>query len=159
MITYRQASIEDVHDLTPRLRASDKEECLHYAGPHYESSLVESVVACGDRAEAALDPDGKVIAILGCSSEHKYPFIGVPFMVGSDDIEKYPKHALTDARARTKVWAEEFPLLLNMVYAENTQTIKWLKRVGYTIGFLHNWGYSKAPFYNFYKGDITLCVP
>ena len=156
MISYRQATVEDVLELGPKLRECDVEELVLSAGPDFIDALVGSIELAGGAAEAAVDLDGNVIAILGCC-ETDDPKLGIPFMVCSDEVNKYPKHVVRDAKARTILWNEKYPTLLNMVYAGNTKTIKWLEHVGYTIGSLHeDYGYAKAPFHVFYriKGDV-----
>jgi hypothetical protein len=107
---------------------------------------------CRGQAEAAIDAEGNVIAILGCCYVESNTNLGVPFMVCSDEVDKYPKQVVKDAKARTLKWNKKHPVLVNMVYSQNETTIKWLQRIGYTIGELNEkWGYAAAPFYKFYR--------
>jgi hypothetical protein len=152
MINYRQATIEDVLELGPNLRECDVEELVLAAGPDYMNSLVGSIELAKGLTEAAIDPAGNVIAILGCCGVEDNKDIGIPFMVCSDAVDKYPKRVVRDAKQRTRLWSKKYPTLLNMVYAGNTKTIKWLEHIGYTIGELNEtYGYAKAPFYLFYR--------
>jgi len=150
MISYRPAVAADVTEILPNLRANDIEELLLSSGPEYDSSLVKSIELCQGDAEAAIDRDGNVIAILGCCVSSAE--VGVPFMVCSDEVNKYPKNVIKDAKARTLRWSDKYPMLINMVYSGNVKTIKWLKHVGYTIGEIdEHWGYANAPFHAFYR--------
>lgn len=152
MINYRQATIADVHELVPHLRACDVEELTLSAGPNFTEALVKSIAMAGGEAESAIDPDGNVIAILGCCKVKENDKLGIPFMVCSDAVDKYPKHVIHDAKERTEQWNKKYPMLINMVYAGNKTTIKWLEHIGYTIGDLNeHWGFAKAPFYTFYR--------
>lgn len=152
MINYRQATKADVDELVPNLRSNDVEELLLSCGPKYSEALLTSVDVCEGRAEAAIDPAGNVIAILGCSKFKGKEGTGIPFMVCSDEVNKYPKHVIRDAKERTRKWNAKYPMLINMVYAGNTKTIKWLEHIGYTIGKRDDsFGYAKASFYAFYR--------
>ena len=152
MISYRKAEIADVIELLPKLRACDVVELLLSSGPEYGQALVDSIAMCGGEAEAAIDADGNVIAILGCCYVESNKNLGVPFMVCSDEVDKYPKEVIKDAKARTIKWNNKHPVLVNMVYSKNETTIKWLQHIGYNLGELdENWGYASAPFYKFYK--------
>jgi len=152
MISYRKAKAEDVRELMPKLRAVDVVELLLSAGPEYGKALIDSVDMCRGQAEAAIDAEGNVIAILGCCYVESNTNLGVPFMVCSDEVDKYPKQVVRDAKERTRKWNKKHPVLANMVHSQNEKTIKWLQHIGYTIGELNeNWGYASAPFYQFYK--------
>jgi hypothetical protein len=152
MISYRKAEIADVIEILPKLRESDVIELLLSSGPEYGQALIDSIEMCHGEAESAIDAEGNVIAILGCCSVESNQNLGVPFMVCSDEVDKYPIQVVSDAKARTELWNNKHPVLVNMVYSKNETSIKWLQHIGYNLGELdENWGYASAPFYKFYK--------
>lgn len=147
-ITYRSSTIEDAAEITPNLRASDVEELTRSYGPNLEECIRKSIKG-SDSVESAMS-DGKVVAILGIYAGGEG--IGIPWMVSTDASRKFIRNILQDAKAHVLEWEKKYPIQLNMVYAENKITIRWLKAIGYTIGPLNpKWGYAQAPFYQFYR--------
>lgn len=72
--------------------------------------------------------------------------VQVMWLIGSTHIDKCP---LTFWRCSKLVIAylrEKYPLMMNMVYGKNVQTISWLRRLGFTISPPEKWGTKGALF-------------
>lgn len=124
----RPATIEDAIALEPRLREADRVE-LAAAGYHdFLSPLTEGIELS---AEAwAFEVNGTVHAIMGIA-----PFDGFasPWLLGSNELFDFKRQLCTLPHQFTPRWAQTYGLLKNYVHAENTQSIRWLRRMGFTI--------------------------
>ena len=151
-LTYRVATLDDAVSLSSRLRPEDATEVRLGTGRPAEEVLVESV-AISEVAEAAV-VDGVVIAIRGISlaSLPGNAIIGVPWMLCSPDVLRWSKRMVKDAIEWVAHHGNTYHIMGNMVHAENTKALGWLKHIGFTIGNLYpEWGVGKAPFYQFYR--------
>ena len=149
-IIFRDATLEDALSLAPRLRAADLREITLATELTIEHVLVQSLGLSDGTAFAAIESDtGLVIAMGGVVDQGA---VGVPWLLGSEEVRKYPAVLICAARDITLEWSKKFPTLVNMVHAENLLSIRWLKHIGYTLGKLFpEYGAGKAPFYQFYK--------
>ncbi len=87
----------------------------------------------------------------GTASCLLYP-IGIPWLLGSPEVTRFGKHLVGGAKRWVLEMESKYPVLVNMVHAENTLAIKWLQHIGFTLGPLYpEWGVGKAPFYQFYR--------
>lgn len=106
-----------------------------------DSSFECFVVKIGDRPVAVFgialtDPDG---------------LFGVPWAVLSKEMRKYPKELMRTSRAIVQRWSQMFPVLENYVHADNVRAIRWLERIGFTIGKQIKVGRSSY----FYQFEMT----
>lgn len=151
MITYRQATLDDAVSLSKRLRREDAIEVSLTTGDAPEATLKASVGSpAAEESWAAVGTDGKVIALWGV---HRYQLVaGIPWMLASPEVTRYSKRLVKDGRQWVNRINLSFPILTNMVHADNTSAINWLKSLGFTIGALYpEFGVGKAPFYQFHK--------
>lgn len=145
-LTYRPATVEDAVSLSGRLRHEDMVEVHLASGKSPEEVLVLSL-SISEVAEAAV-VDGEVIAIRGIGGGGG---IGVPWLLCSPEVSRWSKRMVADAIPWVAHHLQRYQMLTNMVHAENTKAIQWLRRLGFTIGDLHpEWGAGKAPFHQFY---------
>ena len=146
-LTYRVATLDDAVSLSSRLRPEDATEVRLGAGRPPQDVLVDSI-GMSEVAEAAV-VEGTVIAIRGVS---RMDTVGVPWMLCSPDVMKFTKRMVADAIPWVVHHGQQYSMLVNMVHAENTKALGWLKHIGFTIGNLYpEWGVGKAPFYQFYR--------
>lgn len=92
-----------------------------------------------------------------CPVETEYGEQGVIWMLGTDLLDRetrYPLQRRLFARA-TRLVVEEFskqwPVLLNMTYAENAKALRWLKWLGFELGKEFVVGETQARFVEFRK--------
>ncbi|WP_019406189.1 hypothetical protein [Stutzerimonas stutzeri] len=123
----RPANIEDVFALAPRLRSADRVELAAQGYADVEIALAESIVLSEE--VWAFDHGGQVHAVGGVVAAE----CGVPWMLGSDELFTHKKALMTVPLHYIPRWLERFGLLMNMVHAENHQSIRWLQRIGFTI--------------------------
>lgn len=147
-LTYRRASMDDAVSLAPRLRPADAEEVRLSCGDDIEGALIQSV--CDSDVAEAVVLEGRVICLRGITDGGAG--VGVPWLLGSPEVTRFTKHLVGGAKRWVLDMEQKYPLLINMVHAENALAIKWLQHIGFTLGPLFpEWGVGKAPFYQFYR--------
>ena len=153
-ITFREATPGDIEELVPRLRQADIDECEALFGR-------DTVLAT---ALHGLRPDGVAfvavregitIAVFGVCPGEK-PGHGVPWMVGTNELDKCGRELMAEARSCLNVWHRFYPTLMNVVDARNTKSIRWLKRLGFTLRAPEPMGVGGLLFHPFDKTDLVI---
>ena len=146
-IEIRLATSDDVEQLIADLREADRQELIA-SGEDPEDAIRRSV--CDSVWTVAVRIDGKLAAITGLA-----PINGLlgsqasPWMLGTPHVDKYPSVLVKVGRLYSGAMLEQYPHLLNFVDARNTRSIRWLKRLGFTIHPAHVFGGRAHPFHLF----------
>jgi len=74
---------------------------------------------------------------------------GIPWMIGTNAIEKHKKAFLKACSLIFPALKEEYSYLENYVDARNTTSIKWLKWLGFEVFEPHPFGLDRLPFHRF----------
>lgn len=146
----RQATVEDIEFLAPRLRQADKAECYAAFGieplPIMKAGLVE-----GDETLTLVAPTGVPVGVLGVVAS-EIEGAGSIWLVASDDIHQYQMTFLRHSKPVLTVLEQNYLALHNYVDARNELHIKWLKWMGFTFINLHqHHGFKQLPFYEFIR--------
>jgi hypothetical protein len=75
---------------------------------------------------------------------------GVPWLLGTDGALKYKRHFLIQVPEIINEMLTVCPRLFNYVHTENKVSIKWLKRIGFTLGDPVEYGCEGELFHKFY---------
>jgi hypothetical protein len=80
--------------------------------------------------------DGRetLVAIYGVGDYGGLPNVGVPWMLATDDLEKYQLTFLKKCKSRVQDMHDSFGTLMNYVHSKNTVSIQWLKWMGFELG-------------------------
>lgn len=149
-LVIREGTVADALSLSSRLRIADLREIILTAGPDVERTLVASV-ECSVECWAA-EEHGVVIALGGLSMASSDVPIGIPWLLGSDEVLKYPIRLVKEGRLAVARWESLCEVLTNMVHRDNRVHIEWLKKIGFSLGpTVPEWGEGKAPFIQFYR--------
>lgn len=144
----RKATAADCHELFPKLRKQDRVEIELSSGDPTVGVMLRSLEA-SDEAWVALDESGELFGIYGVAEVQG---LGSPWMVATPTVYRYSRELVRDGRAWVQSILPRYSRLFNFVHAENTQSIAWLRRLGFTIGELvPDYGAGKAPFHLFYQ--------
>lgn len=76
--------------------------------------------------------------------------LGVPWMLGTEDALKYKRNFLIQAPAVIDEMLSVCPRLVNYVHAQNTVSINWLKRIGFTVDHPEPHGVAGELFHKFH---------
>ena len=133
--TFREATPGDIRELVPRLRQADIDECEAQFG----RGTTLDVTLYGLRPDGVAFVavrEGKTIAAFGVSpgdDPGDEAGVGIPWLVGTDAMDRCARELLTEARTVLKIWHRFYPILSNVVDARNSKSIRWLKRLGFTV--------------------------
>lgn len=149
MYYIREALMEDASAIAPHLRDADKNEITASSGPYHEKAILYSILS--SEAWTVCLPDGTPICIFGVGDDTQGG--GIPWMIGTDEMTKYRKPLIKDARKWVLKKLEDFPVLWNYVDSRNRVHIKWLHHIGFTVSAIPEYiGYDpEVPFYNFHR--------
>lgn len=144
MIEFVAASPAHIGTIANRMREIDAKECAIMGRSPKRAlrlSLRASVVAWTAKV------DGKPEAMFGASSVSLLGGEGSPWLLMTDEALKHRRSLLTDARRYADVMQGMFPLLSNNVHADNAVAIRWLERLGFTVGPVFDMaGHPMRPF-------------
>lgn len=149
MAFYRTALREDIPELARTMREQDRVEIWHSHGLAPLEALEFSFDLAVEN-NSIISDEGKVIGMFGVGEVA--PNIGIPWLLGSDELPKIAREFIPESRKWIERVHERHDLLYNYVYAENSVSIRWLKWLGFSfIRRIDDWGANPAPFYEFVK--------
>ncbi len=148
-VTTRLTTPDDIVFVAKNLRRQDKIEMQAMQGEdvNIEATLQHSVSITEEPVTVMLDT-GVVGCILGIAPVLDTK-IGVPWLVGTDDIEDYGREFVCMGRELVEKGLEKYDLLCNYVDARNLRSIEWLKRIGFEVQAPTPFGKYGLPFHLF----------
>jgi hypothetical protein len=151
MITFDRPDENHLWQLANNMRQSDIEEVQAGSGDSPFTGLVRSVRAT-PHPIVVIDPDrGEVLSAFGvCDTGLLTPGVGVPWFLASKNAHKYVREYATFVPPVMEMYREAYHLLVNYVDARNKVSIRWLKRLGFTIEDPIIYGCEQRPFHRFY---------
>jgi len=126
----REATADDLISLAPRLRQADIEEILINKDSDVTRILLQGLATSAQ--SWVLLWDGVVEFAGGVVDAGNG--VGIPWQVGSDAIRKHVKKYLEVSKQVLQEWQTTFTMLHNFVGVHNTESIHYIKRLGFTIG-------------------------
>ncbi len=144
-------SLEDsakVWSVANRLRVGDKQEVWLSSGKSPKRCAFESFTH--SKHTWVITVNGHPECLFGVGESHK-PDVGVVWMLGTDEVPKHRKALLREARAWVEQMLDIYPTLYNLVHADNTVSIAWLKRLGFTLMLPMAHGPFGATFIPFFR--------
>lgn len=148
-VVIRAATEADVYDLAPRMRGADRDEvrASHDMGP--EQALLTSLRG-STHAWAGL-ADGKLTVMFGVAPASLLYRVGVPWLLGSEDVEKYQIPFIRRCRGYVGEMLLCYSHLVNLVDSRNTVSQRWLKWMGFEMSQPEPYGFHRLPFIRFEK--------
>jgi len=141
---------EDILDLIKNISIEDKREILAQ-GVSVEwgvrHTLETSLEACAFRIE------GKLAAMTGLCVNGVLVESVYPWLLGTPEMQKYPRLVLKYSRGILARWHAQYPCLTNYVDARHHRAIQWLTHLGARFEFIPEYGVYKRPFYKFSFGE------
>lgn len=142
----RPSVSEDIQYLAENIRLEDRQEIWHIARKTpleafqlgFEMSDQPLTVVWGD----------KPVAMFGVSGANG---IGIPWMLATDDLKKIAKSFLRECRSYVQRMHNNYPFLINMVWAKNEIHIQWLRWLGFQFDEPMTMGPDNEMFIRFYR--------
>ena len=125
------ASVVHVGPIATRMREIDKLECaIMGRGPKraLRQSLAGSTVAW------TVKINGRAEAMMGAAAVSTLDGIGSPWLLMTDEAVRHARVLVVLGRGYSDAMQGLFRVLENNVHADNDVSIRWLSRLGYTIG-------------------------
>lgn len=155
-VKFSAATVFDLLELAGGLRYLDQQELIATAGDDIWGTLERSLDVSDDPVSVKTDY-GALIAVFGVSPASLLSDTAAPWLLGTDLMTTYAKRILHHARRYVAFASERYPLLVNYVDARNEPSLRWLKRVGFTVDDQPvPYGVSGLPFHKFHKGLIDV---
>ena len=125
----------------------DIDEC--WAASHNTplEALTQSLAASPDAKTGFYK--GRVVCMYGVAEMSILSNVGIPWLLGTDEIEKHSKYFLRQNRHYMKEIKRKYSLLINFVDARNTVAIRWLKWLGFEVFDEQPFGPDDVPFRRF----------
>ncbi len=146
-VDIRDTTVKDVAVLAARMRASDRREVAAYGHTDVMRAVTSSVANSVLCWSAFIDDE--LAAILGAAPLSVMGGVGSPWMLGTDVLTRHSRVLVSQTPAYIDRMLVAFPHLLNFVHAENTTSVRWLRRLGFTIHPAMPFGELGAPFHKF----------
>lgn len=130
-VLIRPAEPGDAAVLFANLREADRAECEAYGHP----DLAQSLESCVARSMLCWSGfvDGELAAILGAAPVSVVSGIGSPWMLGTPVLERHSRVLVQRTPEYIGKMLNAFPHLVNFVHAKNTTSVRWLRRLGFTL--------------------------
>jgi len=150
MIEYEvvPARFEHAVDLANNMAEADRQE-LYAVGAHSPLQGILSSVAVSRDATSGL-ADGRVVCMFGIATATALSFVGVPWMLGAEELPQHARRFLRLNKAYMEAVKEEYSELANFVDARNKRSIRWLEWLGFDFDKAVDFGPYGLPFHRFH---------
>ena len=128
-IRIRPTETGDAALLAANLRASDRAELQAVGFWDALAPIADSVVTSSLCWSAFAD--GELACILGVAPLGEQT--GAPWMLGTPVLDAQSRVLVRETPHYITRMLGAFPHLLNFVHAENTTSVRWLRRLGFTL--------------------------
>ena len=130
-VLIRPTQSGDAELLAANLRAADLAECLAYG----REDLTAGIVGSANRSMLCWTAfiDGELAAILGVAPVNVMAGIGSPWMLGTPVLDRHSRVLVQRTPGYIAKMLNAFPHLVNFVHAKNTTSVRWLRRLGFTL--------------------------
>ncbi len=147
MIEFYGVTDESVEWVALHMRESDTREVFSATGLPNLDVLQYSVQQPGETLVAW--DDEEPIALFGVSAPSLLSTTGSPWMLGTDRLKKYRRELMKFGKLYVKEWSQRYDTLMNFVHAENVTSVRWLRRIGFSIHDPIPWGVRGELFHPF----------
>lgn len=125
------AQLSDIDLLAPRMRASDRAEVMASHG-HTPRQALEYSLATSTYAWTGWVGD-QPVCMFGVTPISVLGGQGSPWLLGSDELCRWPKTFLRRCRPCVAAMLSVYPLLDNLVHDDNVVSKKWLRWLGFKL--------------------------
>ncbi|POP42154.1 hypothetical protein CHU32_21130 [Superficieibacter electus] len=142
------ATASHIEEILPRVRAADAEEFAATNGWSVrrvlETGLRTSTFCCAGLV------NGRVVTVFGVAPGSMIGGYGIPWLVGTDELEKYQRTFLRRCGKVVNAMLTVYPYLENYVDARNHVAKSWLHWLGFNIEDAAPYGVNGLPFHRFH---------
>jgi hypothetical protein len=143
-----ESSPEHIKPVALNMRAADVAE-IWAAGKNRPENALKASMALSQYCKTIMIDDAPA-AIFGVTPLSSLTGRGVPWLLGTAQIESIPHRFLKGSMVYLRDMARGFSYLENWVDARNAHSIAWLKWLGFVIMPSEPYGHLRLPFHRFY---------
>ena len=130
-VDVHDADQADVLRLAARMRDIDRREIWEMAEMRPYDAAVYSVAS--SRYSRAIYVNGEICCIYGVGTDEDDDSLGVPWMLSTDELAKYPRLIVSLGREAVAEMKELYIALANYVHVDNAVAIRWLEWLGFDV--------------------------
>lgn len=93
--------------------------------------------------------NGQLVCIFGIARKSMLSSEGVPWLVGTDLVERYGILVAKRSHSTVRLWRRKYSNMRNFIYVKNVVSIRWLKWLGFTVHEPVPYGVKGLPFHPF----------
>lgn len=149
-VRIRPLQAGDVEALVADLRFADLQEVLASTTGRVDNAVLDSVQASSEVYTAECDLG--LLAVFGVAPLSMLPPVGAPWLLGTSLLERNSRVLVRLSPMYIQRMLGSFQQLLNYVDARNEKSVRWLRRVGFTIREPEPYGPYGLPFHRFDMG-------
>ncbi len=142
------AQVDDATPLAQNLRESDLQEMRAYGhGLEPEEALRRCVRSSVMAWSSYID--GELACIMGVAPLSIVSGIGSPWMMGTPVLDAHSRILVRETPEYIAKMLTAFPHLVNFVHTKNRTSVRWLRRLGFTLHAAAPYGALGEPFHKF----------
>jgi ribosomal protein S18 acetylase RimI-like enzyme len=149
-LRVRPATDDDVGVLVDGMRACDRAEVLATSGPDLHQAVRRALAATPD--PLAVEADGVLLVLGGVAPISVLDGEASPWALATDAFRPHAGRLTRLARAYLARMDGAYPHLSNFVHARNATSVRWLRRLGFTIHPAAPYGHAGELFHRFTRG-------
>lgn len=146
-VLIRPTEPGDAAQLIANLRPADLAECQAYGRPDISAGIESSVRRSALCWTGLID--GELAAILGVAPLNMLTGMGSPWMLGTPVLDRHQRVLIKQTPEYIARMLKAFPHLVNFVHAKNATSVRWLRRLGFTLHAAQPFGPMGEPFHLF----------
>jgi len=146
-VLIRRTEPGDAEHLGTQLRPADAHEVRAYGHTDLVLACQRSVAHSVLCWSAFIN--GELAAILGCAPVSLVSGIGSPWMLGTPVLDAHARILVRSTPGYIAQMLKAFPHLVNHVHTENVTSVRWLRRLGFTVHEAQPFGALGEPFHPF----------
>lgn len=149
----RDVRVADLALLATHLRDDDRRELAAARGEGTPvAGLIVRAVHQSSHCWTAANDDDDAIAVFGVAPISMLGGLGSPWLLATDEAFRHPRALVTEGRRYLAIMRTLYPRMVNHVDARNLRSIRWLKRLGFTVHPATPYGLAGEPFHKFEIG-------
>ena len=148
-VAFRAVESGDIAHIATHLRSADREEIVASRGEDADPARCIATAVLRSSHTWVATVDGVPAAIFGVAPISLLAGIGSPWMLATDLAQAHPRALVAEGRRYLSRMRATYPELVNYVDARNAQSVRWLKRLGFTLHPAAPYGPAGVPFHRF----------
>ena len=147
-VKFVEPTLEHITVIADDMRQADVDE-VWASGHHTPLEALLNGWKISDYSVIVLVNDTPCV-MLGLVIHDILSRVGVPWLLGTENALKYKLHFIAQVPAVINEMLNICPVLFNYVHVENKTSVRWLKRIGFTVEEPGPYGISRELFHKFH---------